>query len=240
MNKLSYLLLFLGITVSTFGQKSEIPLIGEKAPSFHANTTNGEINFPEDFGKSWKILFSHPRDFTPVCSSEILALATMQNEFKDLNVKIAIVSTDNIMQHQSWKQSIEEIEVQGKKVGKIIFPFIDDESSAISRKYGMLHDPVSTTKDVRGVFIIDPDNVIQSINFYPMNIGRNMVEIERIVVALQNSKSNQVLMPANWKVGDDVLMPFKPFENSELANNPKLAEQYYNIGDYMWYKKMIE
>lgn len=211
--------------------------LGEEAPEFTAQTTNGTLNFPSDFGNSWKILFSHPQDFTPVCTSEILKLADMQQDFKELNCELAIISTDLLSQHKSWKQSIEDIVREGKENVKIEFPIIEDEKAFISRKYGMIHGRVSTTKDVRGVFIIDDKNVVQSINYYPMNLGRNMDEIKRMVVALQTSDKEKVLMPANWNVGDDVLVPYKPYSEEALAKDPKIADDFYNVGISMWYKK---
>jgi len=226
--------LILGAVVS---QEVKIPLIGSKAPSFNAMSTKGEISFPENFGKSWKIIFSHPQDFTPVCSTELLELAYSHDDFEKLGVKIAVVSTDDIEQHKSWKTALEELDYKGRGMQKINFPIIDDKKFAISKKYGMLHTPTSTTKDVRGVFIIDPQNNVRSINFYPMNIGRNMDEIKRIVIALQASDKHEVSTPANWNPGDDFIVPHYPFTQQELANNPSLKDEYYNVGNRLWFKK---
>ncbi len=197
--------------------QDEIPKLGEQAPSFKASSTNGTIEFPEDFGSSWKILLSHPKDFTPVCTSEILQLAEMQDEFAALDVKLAIVSTDDLNSHLEWKQHMEDIMVEAKGSGNIEFPLFEDEMGRVSNKYGMLHAFENTTRDVRGVFIISPDNKIRSINFYPMNIGRNMEEIKRVVVALQTSERDQVLIPANWNEGDDVLMKFVPYTEVTIS-----------------------
>lgn len=204
---------------------SRIPLIGEDAPSFTAETTNGTITFPSDFGKNWKILFSHPADYTPVCSSEILELATMQDDFDKLGVKLAILSTDNLARHKSWKRTLENMATKGREPVKIKFPFIDDDSRKACRMYGMISPKVNATRAVRGVYIISPDNIIESINFYPMNIGRNMDEIKRTVIALQTAQRLQVLTPANWHVGDDVMLPYldrnqqDALEQNETANN---------------------
>jgi len=222
---------------TAFAQKSEIPLIGAKAPSFTAESTNGEITFPDDFGKKWKILLSHPQDFTPVCSSEISELAYMQKDFAKLGVQLAIISTDNLAQHKSWKTWLEGLDYKGHGPQKIDFPIIDDHSYFASKKYGMLHEPTSTTKDIRGVFIIDPKNIVRSVNFYPMQVGRNMEEIERLVVALQTADEEMVCTPANWKFGDDVIVPHYPYTNGELAVNPELKDEYYNLGGYMWFRK---
>jgi len=215
-----------------------IPLIGDEAPSFTAETTNGRLNFPSDYGRKWKIIFSHPRDFTPVCSSEILELAHMQGEFEKLDVKLVIVSTDTLQKHFMWKQALEEVSYKDKNPVQISFPLVDDNRMVVSKLYGMLHQPVSTTKDVRGVFIIDPQNKIEAIYFYPMNIGRNMEEIKRTVIALQTAGKDQYLTPANWQMGDDLLVPHYPYTEKELKENPDLKNSYYNIGSFMWFKKM--
>lgn len=218
----------------------KIPLLGDDAPSFTAETTKGTLDFPSDYGHKWKIIFSHPRDFTPVCSSEILTLAHMQSEFDQLGVKIIVVSTDTLEKHNLWVKALEELSYKDKAPVKINFPLVDDNNASISKKYGMLHTPTSNTKDVRGVFIINPKNKIEAIFFYPMNIGRNMDEIKRTVIALQTSGSGKdhVLTPANWKEGDDVMVPQYPYTESQLKANPDLKNSYYNVGSFMWFKKM--
>jgi peroxiredoxin (alkyl hydroperoxide reductase subunit C) len=219
-----------------FSQGS-IPMLGEQAPSFKAETTNGNLVFPEDYGNNWKILLSHPKDFTPVCTSEILELAKMQQEFDQLGVKLAIISTDELTSHYQWKQLLEDILVSQGEEEKISFPLIDDHNGRISNTYGMLHAWEDPTRDVRGVFIIDPENRIKSINFYPMNIGRNMEEIKRVVLALQVSEKEEVLLPANWTYGDDVLMKYVPYTQEELEKDPSLKEKYYKVGINLWYRK---
>ncbi len=223
---------------TVMAQEQSIPLIGSKAPSFTAESTNGTLTFPEDYGKSWKILFSHPQDFTPVCSSELLELAYMQNQFADLNVKIAIISTDNVARHKEWKAYLEEIDYKGRGQQKIEFPLLDDKTAVASKQYGMVHPVVSTNRDVRGVFIIDSENTIRSINFYPMEVGRNFQEITRVVHALQATKQAKVLTPANWEKGDDVMVPFYPYTEEQLASNPSLKDDYYSLGNRMWFKKV--
>lgn len=229
-----FLFVCLGVV---FAQGNKIPLIGSTAPSFTVESTNGQITFPGDYGKKWKILFSHPQDFTPVCSSEVLELAYMQKEFDDLGVKIAVVSTNNLALHKMWKAHLEELDYKGRGPQKIEFPIIDDHQYVASRKYGMLHEPVSTNKDVRGVYIIDGNNIVRSINFYPIEIGRNMKEIERMVVALQTSDKASVLTPANWNPGDDVMVGHFPYTEKELTKNPRLKDEYYNVGNWIWFKK---
>ena len=238
--------LFLTIILSAFiiapvcSSNYKIPLIGSKAPSFTAPSTNGEITFPDVFGNNWKVLFSHPRDFTPVCSSEILELAFSQKEFKELGIEIAIISTDLISQHKMWKAHLEELDYKNRGTQEIHFPLFEDPAYKISRQYGMLHEPTSTTKDVRGVFIIDPNNIVRSINFYPMSIGRNIDEIKRIIIALQTTDEAKVLTPANWQKGDDLLVPHYPYTQDQLSDSPSLEKEYYNVGNRMWFKKIKE
>jgi peroxiredoxin (alkyl hydroperoxide reductase subunit C) len=232
------LVTFVFLAVSVIAQDSKIPLIGSEAPSFKANTTDGKLNFPNDYGDSWKILFSHPQDFTPVCSSEILELANLQGEFEALDVKLAIISTDDVEQHNMWKAYLEEIDYKGHGQQKINFPIIDDSNKKASRLYGMLHEPVSTTRDIRGVFVIDPDNVVRSVNFYPMEVGRNMDEIVRLVEALQTTEQAKVITPANWEKGDDVMVPYYPYTKEQVAANPELKDEYYSMGNRMWFKKV--
>lgn len=225
------------IASTTLAQNFKIPLIGSKAPSFIAETTNGTLNFPDDYGKKWKILLSHPQDFTPVCSSELSELAFLQDEFKKLNTQIAVISADNVTEHNRWKKWLESLDYKGRGEMKIEFPLIDDHTHVISKQYGMVHELVSTNKDIRGVYIIDPENVVRSINFYPMQVGRNMKEIERILVALQTADRDMVCTPANWQMGEDVIVPHYPYTDSELAANPDLKNKFYNVGGYMWFKR---
>lgn len=217
--------------------QSSIPLIGEVTPSFIAESTKGKLNFPTDFGKSWKILFSHPADFTPVCTSEIIEIALMQKEFKELDVKLAVISTDNLELHKSWVKSINEMILKNDSSLTINFPLIDDHNEVISNQFGMISPSVDSKKTVRGVFIIDPDNIIQAIMFYPRNIGRNLEEIKRTVIALQTSKEHAILTPVNWKPGDQVLLPF-PYSYEINDSIQKKPEGYERISWYMLFKKL--
>jgi peroxiredoxin 2/4 len=213
-----------------------IPLIGEKAPSFTAQSTTGVVNFPEDFGRHWKILFSHPQDFTPVCSSEILELGYLQNEFDKLNTKLIVVSTDPVATHKQWVKALEELNYKDRGTVKIKFPLVDDEYLTVAKEYGMIHAPTNTTRDVRGVFILNPDNIIQAIYFYPMNIGRNTEELVRTITALQVAAKNNVLTPADWKAGNDVLVPYLPAAGSKNAD--ETLTDIYKIAWFMTYKKL--
>ncbi|HZY24230.1 MAG TPA: peroxiredoxin [Bacteroidales bacterium] len=212
-----------------------IPLIGESAPSFTAESTNGTINFPDDFGAKWKILFSHPQDFTPVCSTEILQLAKMQDEFDKLGIKLIVVSTDELETHLEWKKSMEALKLNEEESVKIKFPIVDDDKRIIAKEYGMIHPSSNSTRDVRGVFIIDPDNVIQAIYFYPSNVGRNTDELLRMVTALKTAASGNVLIPANWRAGNDVLVPIPP--KTDPVGKPIVPEGYYSPIWYLWFKK---
>lgn len=210
-----------------------IPLIGEKAPTFTAETTNGSLVFPDDFGSKWKILFAHPQDFTPVCSTELLELARLQGEFDKLNVKLAVISTSPLETHKQWKKALEEIKYKGTAATKIKFPLIDDDKRLISNKYGMIHPAISGTKSVRGVFIIDPNNVVQAVSFYPLNVGRSSEEILRSVKALQAANDNH-MTPSDWKAGDDLLIAVPPVTDQRTENVP---DGFYKLAWFMWYEK---
>lgn len=238
MKRLTLLILIVTLTLSVRSGNPKFPLIGDKAPSFTENSTNGVLNFPEDFGSSWKILFSHPLDFTAVCTSELCGLAANQEKLDSLGVKIAVISVDEIERHLLWKEFMERAMSEGGEDVKISYPIVADLSGVISKKYGMLHSSANDKRDVRGVFIIDPENIVQAISFYPMSVGRNIDELLRTIAALQLTQKENVLTPYNWKPGDDVLVPHKPYTEDELEKNPDLKNQYYNKGEFMWYKKM--
>jgi peroxiredoxin (alkyl hydroperoxide reductase subunit C) len=214
-----------------------IPLIGEQAPSFTTESTEGTINFPFDYGNSWKVIFSHPMDFTPVCSTELLELANLQNEFENLGVTILTVSTDPLETHKQWKKSLEQVEYKEYPRQKINFPILDDSSLIIAKLYGMIHLESDNNRDVRGVFIIDPFNKIRAEYFYPQEVGRNIDEILRTVIALQTTDKNNVLMPANWKNGNDVLIPFPLKADMSVMN--KESGEYYQFSWFLIFKKVI-
>ena len=188
-------------------QTTSMPLIGEKAPAFHAVTTQGDINFPEDYKGSWVILFSHPADFTPVCTTEFMTFASMINEFKEINTELIGLSIDSIYSHIAWLRKIRELSWKDIKHVQVTFPLIEDISMNIAKKYGMLQPSASTTQTVRAVFVIDPNGVIRAILYYPLTTGRNMNEIKRLVVALQKADCDHVATPANWKPCEDVILP---------------------------------
>ncbi|MGC9355854.1 MAG: redoxin domain-containing protein [Mariniphaga sp.] len=237
MKKLFVTFALFAFIIGSVNAKGEIPLIGSKAPSFTAETTNGKMTFPESFGDSWKILFSHPQDFTPVCTSELLELAYHHNDFEALDVKVAVISTDELKIHHLWKAHIEELDYKDRGPQQIHFPIIDDHTAEASETYGMLHKTVSTNKDIRGVFVIDSNNTIRSVNFYPMEVGRNISELLRLVEALKTTDEQKVFTPANWNNGDDVLVPYFPYTAEQLNANPEIQDQFYSVGNRLWFKK---
>ncbi len=182
------------------------PLLGDKAPSFTAQTTQGSIHFPEDFKGKWAILFSHPTDFTPVCTTEFIYFAEMMQEFESLNTKLIGLSVDSLASHLAWLYAIQkDIVFQGMKHVKISFPLIADLTGQIARQYCMLHPNSSNTKTVRAVFFIDPKGIIRTILYYPSSLGRNFDELKRILISLQLTDELGVSTPANWQPGDEVI-----------------------------------
>ena len=197
-------------------RSGQMPLIGERAPEFVANTTHGRITFPDDYKGKWVILFSHPADFTPVCTTEFMTFASMYDEFQDLNTELIGLSIDSLHSHLAWTKSIESYEWNGHKGLSIKFPIIDDISMDVAHKYGMIHSG-SATSTIRAVFIIDPEGVMRALLYYPSSMGRNFDEIKRMIVGLQKNDSDGVALPANWKPGDDVILP--PPATSEGIDN---------------------
>ena len=189
-------------------ETGRLPLIGEKAPEFKAETTQGTVNFPKDYEGKWVIFFSHPADFTPVCTTEFMTFATMADEFKALNAELLGLSIDSTFSHIAWLRTIKEkIVYKGMKDLDVNFPVISDLTMEVSRKFGMLHPSASTTQAVRAVFIIDPTAMVRAMLYYPLSNGRNMQEIKRLLIAMQHTDEHEVATPANWQLGDDVIIP---------------------------------
>lgn len=185
-----------------------LPRIGDKAPSFKAVTTQGNINFPEDYAGKWAILFSHPADFTPVCTSEFMTFASMQKDFDALNIQLVGLSVDGLYSHIAWLRTIKEkIEYKGMKNVEVNFPLIEDITMEVANKYGMMQPGESNTKAVRAVFFIDPKGIIRAMIYYPLSLGRNFDELKRVIIALQTADNFGVAMPADWRPGDDVIVP---------------------------------
>jgi len=189
-------------------QITPMPRIGEKAPSFKAVTTQGDINFPEDYSGSWVILFSHPADFTPVCTSEFMTFASMEDKFAKANCKLVGLSVDGLYSHIAWLRTIKDkIEYKGMKNVEVKFPLIEDITMSVAHKYGMIQPGESSTKAVRAVFYVDPKGIIRTILYYPLSLGRNFDELYRVLIALQTADAFSVALPADWQPGDDVIVP---------------------------------
>lgn len=185
-----------------------MPRIGDKAPAFNAVTTQGNISFPQDFKGKWVILFSHPADFTPVCTTEFMTFGKMAGEFEALNCALVGLSIDGLFSHIAWLRTIKEkIEYNGMKNIEIKFPLIEDITMEIANLYGMIQPGESQTKAVRAVFFIDPEGIIRTIMYYPASVGRNFDEIKRTLIALQTTDKFGVAVPADWRPGDDVIVP---------------------------------
>lgn len=185
-----------------------MPRIGDKAPAFQAVTTQGTINFPADYKGKWVILFSHPADFTPVCTSEFMTFASMADQFAEANCQLVGLSVDGLYSHIAWLRTIKDkIEYKGMKNVEVKFPLIEDITMNVAKLYGMMQPGESETKAVRAVFFIDPKGIVRTILYYPLSLGRNFEEIYRILIGLQTADEFSVALPADWKPGDDVIVP---------------------------------
>jgi len=185
-----------------------MPRIGDPAPAFTAVTTQGTINFPGDYTGKWVILFSHPADFTPVCTSEFMTFASMESQFEKANCKLVGLSVDGLYSHIAWLRTIKEkIEYKGMKNVEVTFPLIEDITMEVANKYGMIQPGEASTKAVRAVFFIDPKGIIRTIIYYPLSLGRNFDELYRVLIALQTADKFAVATPADWRPGDDVIVP---------------------------------
>ena len=177
------------------------PGLGDLAPDFAARSTQGPLRLSDRRGR-WVLLFTHPADFTPVCTSEFVALAAAKSDFDAIGCDIIAHSIDSLPAHLAWIRSIEAH--TGQRIG---FPVVEDVGLSIARAYGMIHDGSATTATVRGVFAIDPDGIIQAIQFYPMTVGRSVAELQRLVQALQAVHDGSVCAPADWMPGTPMLEP---------------------------------
>jgi thioredoxin-dependent peroxiredoxin len=175
--------------------------IGDTAPDFTANTTQGSIQFHDWLGKSWGVLFSHPKDFTPVCTTELGYTEKLRPEFQKRNVKVIGLSVDAVGDHERWADDIEATQGARPK-----FPLIGDADKSVATSYGMLHPKASNTLTVRSVFIIDPNKVIRAMITYPASTGRNFDEILRVIDSLQLTDQHKVATPVNWQPGEDVII----------------------------------
>jgi alkyl hydroperoxide reductase subunit AhpC len=201
--------------------------LGDVAPDFSADTTEGPVNFHEWLGDSWGVLFSHPKDFTPVCTTELGGFAARKAEFDQRNTKLIAVSVDNVESHNRWKADISE--VQGTELN---FPIIGDEDHKVADLYDMIHPNASDTMTVRSVFIIAPDKKVKLTLTYPASTGRNVDEIVRVLDSLQLSAKFPVSTPIDWKDGDDVIIA--PAVSDDDAKE-KFPKGFRKVKDYLRY-----
>jgi len=209
-----------------------MPLLGEKVPAFRAKTTHGIINFPDDYKGKWVVLFSHPGDFTPVCTTEFVAFQRRIDEFRKLNTELIGLSIDQVYSHIKWIEWIKE-----KLNTEITFPVIADDRGQIAELLGMIH-PSKGSNTVRAVFIIDPDGVLRALLYYPQELGRNMDEILRMVKGLQVNDQHKVALPANWPnneiIGDQVIVPTA----SDVETASKRLKEYTCYDWWFCHKKI--
>ena len=216
---------------------NRLPLIGDDAPAFKAKTTQGDINFPEDYKGKWVILFSHPADFTPVCTTEFMTFASMIDEFKALNTQLIGLSVDSLYAHIAWLRKIQDLEWKGMKNLQVTFPLIEDIKMDIANKYGMIQPSQSSTQAVRAVFVIDPKAKIRVILYYPASTGRNFDEIKRIIQALQKADQEGVATPADWRPGEDVIMPPPGSCGSAKERMAEKSPNTYCLDWFLCFKK---
>ncbi|AZI37535.1 MULTISPECIES: peroxiredoxin [Sphingomonadales] len=206
-----------------------MPRINEPAPAFKAKTTHGERSL-DDYKGKWLVLFSHPADFTPVCTTEFMGFAKAADRFKALNCELLGLSIDSVHSHIAWMRSIEE------KFGvEIPFPIIDDLSMNVAKAFGMIHPGASDTSAVRATFIIDPEGIVRAMVYYPMSNGRSVDEFVRLLTALQTSDANKVATPENWQPGEPVIV--LPPATAEAARARK--DEGYDYTDWYFSKKTL-
>ena len=214
-----------------------MPLIGDIAPSFKAVTTQGNISFPEDYKGKWVILFSHPADFTPVCTTEFMTFASMADEFKAMNTELVGLSVDSLYAHIAWLRKIQELSWNGKEHVEVKFPLIEDIRMEVANKYGMIQPGQSNTQAVRAVFVIDPESKIRLILYYPLSTGRNFDEIKRIIQALQKADTENVATPADWRPGDDVIVPTAGSCGTAKERMDNQTDDQYCLDWFMCFRK---
>ncbi|MEZ4951057.1 MAG: peroxiredoxin [Saprospiraceae bacterium] len=209
-----------------------MPRIGDKAPDFNAITTAGQMQFSDYNKDSWVLMFSHPADFTPVCTTEMSGFAVDHDWFKERNTKLVGLSIDSIHSHLAWVNNVRE-----KTDVYMDFPIIADLDMKVAQKYGMLHPGESATAAVRAVFFIDPKGTIRLIMYYPLNVGRNMDEIKRALIALQTADKCNCALPLNWRPGDKAIVP-PPKTLVEM--DERIANTEYEKVDFYLAKKSID
>lgn len=193
--------------------------LGDPAPNFTAQTTEGEINFYDYLGNSWGVLFSHPADYTPVCTTELGRTALLKEEFAKRNVKVLAVSVDPLEQHKGWVADINETQKCN-----VDFPIIADENREVATLYDMIHPNASATATVRSLFIIGPDKLVKLMITYPASTGRNFYEVLRVIDSLQLTANYSVATPANWEDGQDVIVVTAISTEDAIKKFPKGVE----------------
>jgi thioredoxin-dependent peroxiredoxin len=200
--------------------------IGSIAPDFEQDSTTGRIRFHDWLGKSWGVLFSHPKDFTPVCTTELGRVANLTEEFKRRNVKVLAVSVDSVDSHREWSKDIEETQDC-----ELDYPILADSDRKIANLYDMIHPEANDTLTVRSVFFIDPNKKIRALITYPASTGRNFQEILRVIDSLQLTDSHKVATPADWKSGDDVVIVPALQDEAEIAR--RFPKGYRAVRPYL-------
>ncbi|MBP6965600.1 MAG: peroxiredoxin [Armatimonadetes bacterium] len=216
-----------------------MPLIGDDAPAFEAETTQGHIRFPDDYRGKWVILFSHPADFTPVCTTEFMTFAKIEPELKALNCELIGLSIDSTFSHIAWLRTIKEkIKYRGMENMEITYPVISDIKMDVAKKFGMVQPSSSDSQAVRAVFFIDPKAKVRALFYYPSSSGRNFDEIKRLLIAMQTADANQCATPADWRPGDDVIVP--PPGSCGVAKDrvEQAGDDYYCLDWFMCLKKL--
>jgi peroxiredoxin (alkyl hydroperoxide reductase subunit C) len=209
---------------------TRLPLIGDPAPDFEMESTHGPLALHDLRGR-WVVLFSHPADFTPVCTTEFIAFAERADEFVARNVQLVGNSVDSVFSHLAWVRSIEE-----RQGVTIPFPILADLEMKVAKAYGMIHPVSNNTNAVRAVFVIDPEGIVRAMIYYPMNAGRNIDEILRLVDALQTSDAEGVSCPANWRPGDAVVVG-APRTQAQISE--RLADTSLDVADWYLARKKV-
>ncbi len=210
-------------------QTTTLPRINDEAPDFEAKSTHGQIKLADYRGR-WVVLFSHPADFTPVCSTEFVEFARRSEEFRKRNAELIGLSVDSVSAHIAWIRNIEQhFDV------KIEFPVIADLDTKVAQKYGLIHPAASETSTVRAVFVIDDKGKVRALIYYPLSLGRNIDEILRVIDGLQTGDANACSIPANWQPGDPVIVP----PPQTIADAEKRLQSDYDVTDWYLSKKKL-
>jgi len=216
----------------------KVVLIGDTAPAFEAESTSGPVKFPDDFAGRWVVLFSHPGDFTPVCTTEFMRFAVMKPEFDKFQCSLLGLSADTVESHMQWLKEASKIRLGTISNVKFDFPVLADPALEIARNYGMVHPKTLRKSTVRTVFVIDPNGIVRATIAYPPTIGRDIDEILRLVVALQTADHYEVSTPANWRPGEDVILNPLPTEEENRARARTPSLDYHSLAWFLCMKRL--